>query len=105
MIDKAIKQLVDNIDLDENTAVESMRQIMTGKVTAAQISAFLVALRMKGETIDEIYSCAKVMREMSFKVQAPDGAVDTCGTGSDGTNTFNISTVAAFVVAGAGHRS
>lgn len=80
-----------------------MQQIMTGLATPAQIGGFLVGLRQKGETVDEIAGAAEVMRALSSKVSVQgDALVDTCGTGGDGTNTFNISTTVTFVAAAAG---
>lgn len=81
-----------------------MRQVMGGELTPAQISGLLVALRIKGETVDEIAAAATVMRELSSKVDIQDTAhlIDTCGTGGDGIQTFNVSTVSAFVAAAAG---
>ena len=80
-----------------------MRLIMSGQVTDAQMSAFLIALRCKGESIDEIATAVEVMRELANKVHIQgDHVIDTCGTGGDGANTFNISTTCAFVVAAAG---
>jgi len=97
-----ISKLMGGEDLSSEETLSAMRGIMSGEATPAQIAGFLVALRLKGETVDEITACARVMREMASGVQAPPGSVDTCGTGGDGTNTFNISTVSAFVVAAAG---
>ena len=99
----AIKAVTENRNLtaDEMTAV--MRTIMTGEATQAQIGGFLIGLRMKGETVDEIASAAGVMRELAARVNVNvSPLVDTCGTGGDGSNTFNISTTSAFVVAAAG---
>jgi anthranilate phosphoribosyltransferase len=82
----------------------TMRQVMSGELTPAQISALLVALRMKGESVDEISAAASVMRELSGKVHIADNRhlIDTCGTGGDGIHTFNVSTASAFVAAAAG---
>jgi anthranilate phosphoribosyltransferase len=103
MIGAAIGKLVEQQDLTEDEAAQAMQQIMEGDATPAQIAAFLIALRMKGESIDEITGCARVMREKVIRIRAPyPNVIDTCGTGGDGSQTFNISTTAAFVVAGAG---
>jgi anthranilate phosphoribosyltransferase len=102
-IKEAISKLVDkqNLSLEESLAV--MTQIMEGNATDAQIASFITALRMKGETVEEITGCTIAMRKKAIKIKAGDGiVVDTCGTGGDAKNTFNISTAAAFVVAGAG---
>ena len=90
-----------NLDADEMTAV--MRTIMTGEATPAQIGGFLIGLRMKGETVDEIAAAARVMRELATGVQVTgSNIVDIVGTGGDATNTFNVSTACTFVVAAAG---
>ena len=90
-----------NLDADEMTAV--MRTIMTGEATPAQIGGFLIGLRMKGETVDEIAAAARVMRELATGVQVTgSNVVDIVGTGGDATNTFNVSTACTFVVAAAG---
>ena len=103
MIKQAISKVVEGRNLSENETVDVFMQIMDGGATDAQIACFLCALRMKGETIDEITGAVRVMREKATKIAPKAGMlVDTCGTGGDGTGTFNISTTAAFVVAGAG---
>lgn len=117
MIKEAIEKVVRKIDLTEAQTHGVFDEIMSGKATPAQIGSFVTALRMKGETVDEITGAAKVMREKSIKIHTGKSAVgidrddinideetivDTCGTGGSGTNTFNISTAVAFVVAGSG---
>lgn len=103
MIKNAISKVIEGVDLTKEEMVGVMNQIMTGGATDAQIGSFLTALRIKGETIDEITGAVIVMREKAVSVDAGSGpVVDTCGTGGDCVNTFNISTTAAFVVAGAG---
>lgn len=102
MIREAIQQLVESVDLDRTQAAAAMDDIMNGEATDAQIAGFLVALRMKGETVEEIVGLVSSMRDHATAIEAPEGAVDTCGTGGDGAGTFNISTAAALVVRGAG---
>lgn len=98
-----LHKAVDGYDLTEEEMVAVMTQVMEGKVDPVFLGAFLTALRMKGETISEITGAAKVMRQKAETLDVSgEDAVDTCGTGGDGANTFNISTTAAFVVAGAG---
>lgn len=94
--------LVGGINLSEAETADCMREIMEGKATDAQIGALLTALRVKGETVEEITGAARIMREKASMINAPDGVLDTCGTGGDMSHTFNISTTTAFVVAGAG---
>ncbi len=102
-IQQAIQHVIDQQDLNQDQMVSVMRTIMNGDATPAQIGGFLVGLRMKGETVDEITAAAKVMRELATPVNvAGDHIIDTCGTGGDGANTFNISTAVTFVVAAAG---
>ena len=103
MIKEALSKIVSRNDLTMAEAREVMREIMKGEATQAQIGAFLTALRMKGETADEIAGCALAMRESAIAVKPKSNQlVDTCGTGGDGKGTFNISTTVAFVAAGAG---
>jgi anthranilate phosphoribosyltransferase len=100
---QAIEKLVNRIDLSEAETVDIMNQIMTGEATPLQIAAILTAVRMKGETVDEITGAARVMREKAHRVHVDAKTVlDTCGTGGDQKGTFNISTTSAFVLAGAG---
>lgn len=102
-IQEAIAKLIDAQNLSQNEMTGVMNQIMSGEATDAQIGAFLIALRIKGETVDEIAGAAAVMREKATPIATKhDVIVDTCGTGGDHSGTFNISTTAAFVVAGAG---
>ena len=102
-IKAALGKVVDQLDLSTEEMQDVMRQIMTGQCTDAQIGGFLVALRMKSETLDEITGAAMVMRELASGVQInAERLVDTCGTGGDGANIFNVSTAAALVVAAAG---
>ena len=88
--------------LSEAQAEEVFEVIMSGDATPAQIGGLLMALRVRGETVEEITGAARIMRAKALRMEAPEGAVDTCGTGGDGSGTYNISTAAAFVVAGCG---
>lgn len=102
-IQNAIRALVAHRDLAFTEMHDVMQTIMAGEATPAQIAGFLVALRMKGETVEEIAAAATVMRELAVKVEVGvSPLIDTCGTGGDGIGTFNISTAAAFVIAAAG---
>ena len=99
----AIRSVLDKKDLSRDDMTQVMRLIMTGEATPAQIGGFLVGLRMKGETVDEITAAASVMRELATGVKVEgDHVVDIVGTGGDSANTFNISTASTFVVAAAG---
>ncbi len=104
MIREGIQAVVDRRDLSEAEAAAAMTEIMDGEATPAQIAAFITGLRMKGETVEEITGCARIMRDKATLIRTPEGStpVDTAGTGGDGADTFNISTTAAFVAAGAG---
>lgn len=104
MIREAIARLVNGASLTEDEAAAAMVSIMSGEATPAQIGAFLVALRMKGETVDEIAGMARVMRQHARRVEFEGALLDTCGTGGDERGTFNVSTAAAFVAAAAGAR-
>lgn len=102
-IQQALNKLLDKQDLTSDEMRDVMQLIMSGGATDAQIGGFLIALRCKGESIDEIAAAASVMRELATKVPVSGNhVIDTCGTGGDGANTFNISTTCAFVVAAAG---
>jgi len=102
MIKEAIQGLVSGRSLTMEEAASVMEEIMEGEVTPAQFGAFVTALRLKGETVAEIAGLARVMRAKAVPVNVDGPLVDTCGTGGDGSATFNISTTAAFVAAGAG---
>ena len=104
-IQAAIKKVIAHQDLSADEMNSVMRQIMTGECTASQIGGFLVGLRMKGESVDEISAAAAVMRELSTRVEVnAEHLVDTCGTGGDASGSFNISTASAIVAAAAGAR-
>ncbi len=116
MIKEAIGKIAKCVNLSEAEACEAMMEIMTGKATPSQIAAYIMGLRMKQETVDEITGSARAMRKMSLPIDTrgkidldrdeinveDETILDTCGTGGEGTSTFNVSTVTAFVVAGAG---
>ncbi|MFH1353219.1 MAG: anthranilate phosphoribosyltransferase [bacterium] len=105
MIQEAIVKLCNGMDLSPEEMKTVFREIMDGDATPSQMGSFLTALRLKGETIEEITAAAEIMREKMVKINVRSGEetiLDTCGTGGSGTNTFNISTASAFTVAGAG---
>ena len=102
MIKEAIGKAVDGFDLTREEMISCMNEIMTGVATQAQIGSFITALRIKGETVEEITGAAIVMREKATKIDISSNSIDTCGTGGSGVDTFNISTTVAFVVSGAG---
>ncbi|MDD9995855.1 MAG: anthranilate phosphoribosyltransferase [Dehalococcoidia bacterium] len=105
MIREAIGALVNaRRDLSEEEAGVVMDEVMSGEATSAQLAAFLVALRLKGESVDEIVGMARVMRRHSLRVESGGPLLDTCGTGGDGSGSFNVSTAAAFVAAACGAR-
>lgn len=102
---EALAQVVERRDLNQAQMTDVMNQIMGGVATPAQVGGFLVGLRMKGETVEEIAAAAQVMRNLATKVTVKfDNLVDTCGTGGDGSRLFNVSTASALVVAAAGGR-
>lgn len=104
-IQQALELLIDRKDLQAADMESVMRQVMTGEATPAQIGGFLVALRMKGESVDEVAAAAKVMRSLASGVTLKDeDAIDIVGTGGDATSTFNVSTCSAIVAAAAGAR-
>ncbi|HEY6655622.1 MAG TPA: anthranilate phosphoribosyltransferase [Methyloceanibacter sp.] len=98
----AIAKVAAGKSLSQEEAAEAFDLVMSGAATPVQIGALLMGLRARGETVEEIAGAARAMRAKVLTVRAPEGAIDTCGTGGDGKGTFNISTCAAFVVAGAG---
>jgi anthranilate phosphoribosyltransferase len=102
-IREGIERVVNRVNLSEADTIDVMNEIMTGEATPLQVAAFLTALRMKGETVEEITGAARVMREKAHRVKVGSKTIlDTCGTGGDQKGTFNISTTVAFVLAGAG---
>src|SRR5579885_2613965 len=104
MIKEAIAHVAAGQSLSEQEAAAVMEEMMSGEATPAQLGAFLTALRLKGETVDEIAGLARVMREKAVHVSIPEGIapMDTCGTGGDGAGTFNVSTAAGLLVAACG---
>jgi anthranilate phosphoribosyltransferase len=106
MITKAIFKVVERMNLSEAEMIEAFEEIMDGKATPAQIASLITALSMKGETVDEIAGAARSMRQKatSIPLHAKAEVLDTCGTGGDNRNTFNISTAVAFVASAAGVR-
>ncbi|MEK7308475.1 MAG: anthranilate phosphoribosyltransferase [Nitrospirota bacterium] len=102
MIKEAINLLAQGINLSEDEMLGAMKDIMEGQATDAQIASFLTALRIKGETVEEITGAVKVMRDKVTRIKAPEYTVDTCGTGGDMAHTFNISTASAIIVAACG---
>ena len=102
MIQDATETLVNGQSLTADQAAAAMDEIMSGQATPAQFGAFVAALRMKGETVDEVAGMARVMREKSLHVEFEGPLLDTCGTGGDGAGTFNVSTTVGLVAAGAG---
>jgi anthranilate phosphoribosyltransferase len=103
MIREGIAKVVNIENLKESEMMAVMEEIMEGQATPAQIAAFITALRIKGETVEEVSGAARIMKQKATRIDARSSViVDTCGTGGDGRNTFNISTTAAFIVAAAG---
>ena len=104
MIREGIQKLIEGYSLTSDESGEIMREVMSGKATSSQTAAFLTALRMKGEAVEELIAFASVMREQSTQIHphVHGRLVDTCGTGGDKIKTFNVSTTAAFIIAGAG---
>src|SRR5207244_9638825 len=98
----ALAGVIEGRTLSMAEARTAMGAVMDGEATPAQLAALLVALRMRGETVDELAGFALAMRDRVLRVDAPAGTIDTCGTGGDGSGTFNISTAAALVVASTG---
>src|SRR5680860_1316327 len=101
---EVLAQLLRHEDLDDATCAAAMDEIMEGTATPAQVAAFITALRMKGETAEEIAGLVRSMRARAVPMDVAEPLVDTCGTGGDRAGTFNVSTVAAIVAAGAGAR-
>src|SRR5207302_1502644 len=97
-----LAQVATGKPLSESEAEAAFEIIMSGNATPSQIGALLMALRVRGETVDEITGAARIMRQKALKIDAPEGTIDVVGTGGDASGTFNISTASALVVAGSG---
>jgi anthranilate phosphoribosyltransferase len=104
VIREAIAKLVERLDLSEDEAAAVMEEVVSGEATPAQFGAFVTALRMKGESVSEIAGLARIMHRHALHVEVEGPLLDTCGTGGDASGTFNVSTAAGFVCAGAGVR-
>ncbi len=102
MIKEALNMLTTDVHLSEAEMAECVDEMMDGKATPAQIGAFLTALRMKGETVEEITGAAMAMRKRAISIKSPHGTLDTCGTGGDMSRSFNVSTISAIVVSACG---
>jgi len=102
MIKEAIAKLIEHSNLTRKEMISCMDEIMTGEASPAQIGSFITALRIKGETVEEVTGACMVMREKAIKISVSGKVVDTCGTGGSGLGAFNISTAAGFVVAASG---
>lgn len=103
MFDNIFDKLIKGIDLEQGEMVQVMDEIMEGNISEIKISALLMGLRIKGESIEEILGCAQVMRKRAYPITVEEKyAVDTCGTGGDGKNTFNVSTISSIITSAAG---
>ncbi|HEY7535497.1 MAG TPA: anthranilate phosphoribosyltransferase, partial [Thermodesulfobacteriota bacterium] len=103
MIKEGIARVAERIDLEEKEMAQVMEEMMGGTASPSQMAAFLMGLRMKGETVSEITGAAKIMRDKARKIKSSHSViVDLCGTGGDQQGTFNVSTVASLIAAGAG---
>ena len=101
-IKNTLHHISDGNTLDEDQAFAFVSELMNDNLTHAQIAAFFTSLKQRGETVDEIVGAARAVRSKASTIKAPDDAVDCCGTGGDGANTYNISTAVAFVAAACG---
>ena len=102
MINDILNSLTQQKDISQQQAFDIMSELMDGKLSEVQIAGLLVALKMKGESIEEISGFVQALRSKAIKIDAPPGTIDTCGTGGDNSGTFNISTASAIVAAAAG---
>ena len=102
MLKESLELIASGSTFSPDEMRHAMAVLLSGKASDAEIAGFLMALRMRGATVEEITAGVEAMRDVAIRVDAPEGAIDTCGTGGDGANTFNISTAVAFIAAGAG---